>query len=195
VSLGFDCRIDTRRITVHGTGELRVITTSNMVDHNRLDQSLPYSRSRLPNRSLAADEVYTVLDRPTSSYIPTLKALEHTHQRMDALQSEVDANTTTYPSALLVSRPKEVDAIQRIEHQHHVANLKDPRKKDVIPNLQTTTLAHFACHGIRHASDPLRSALHLKEWRPQTLCVSLLLKAQLEKLPAGVPQRVRVGSE
>lgn len=118
MSLGFDCRIDTRRITVHGTGELRVITTSNMVDHNRLDQSLPYSRSRLPNRSLAADEVYTVLDRPTSSYIPTLKALEHTHQRMDALQSEVDANTTTYPSALLVSRHKRPGMANSDSHKH-----------------------------------------------------------------------------
>ena len=55
-----------------------------------------------------------------------------------------------------------------------------PRKQDVLHDLNTCQLFHFAGHGQTSPTDPLRSALLLDDWQTDPLTVADLLQTNLQ---------------
>lgn len=100
-----------------------------------------------------------------SSYIPTIEAL--------LLQDDPD---TSIPFKMLVVSHnslyfvgKELALIEEQVPQDSMVKLGIPnsntpaRVKDVVSNLASASIVHFACHGEQHPTAPLRSALLVGE--------------------------------
>jgi tetratricopeptide (TPR) repeat protein len=101
-----------------------------------------------------------------SSYIPTIKTLRHSKDRM---KRSVETN-----SALLITMPKtagkadlpgvkmETMAIRNtIQHLFAIRELDLPRRDAVLEILGDCNLVHFACHGYSNPLDPSDSFLAL----------------------------------
>ena len=145
-------------------------------------------------RRLQTNEPCTVMDRVISSYSPTLKALMYSRTRMQELVKQ-SSTTTEPPTALLaameetIDRPKLEDAVREVkcvqpilEPQFHILPFINPppTKKDIVTNLRRCTIAHLACHGEAHPSDPLQSRILLEDWGRKSLLVSQLMKMDME---------------
>ena len=145
-------------------------------------------------RHFRTHEPCTVMDRVTSSYSPTLKALKYSRTRRQELVKQSN-NTTEPPIALLaameetIDRPTLGDAVREVKcvqpilkPQFRICSFTNPppTRKDIVTNLRKCTIAHLACHGEANPSDPLQSRILLQDWARKSLRVSQLMKMDME---------------
>lgn len=131
----------------------------------------------------------SVYDRVVSSYVPSVRAFDLMRKRANAKHL-----STNIPQgrAVLVGMPETPDLenleareeIKRIEHivkdHHPTQTLLDPPPTliDVTSALDACELAHFACHGHAHKTDPSMSEIRLSD---KSLNVRTLLKMRLTR--------------
>ncbi|MCJ1237290.1 hypothetical protein MMC14_005275 [Varicellaria rhodocarpa] len=104
-----------------------------------------------------------------SSYIPTIKALDHARAR------QALSNNGTKPSALIIGMPStpdgkskdlnvnaEIRAIRSALGPFIPISIRiQPSRADVISRLESANIVHFACHGVSDPLDPSESKLKL----------------------------------
>ncbi|KAL5090697.1 hypothetical protein Trisim1_004006 [Trichoderma cf. simile WF8] len=126
----------------------------------------------------------TVMDRVISSYAPSIKALIHGRK--------ISAQNATKPSstescALMVAMEKtpglsnegslfyanrEVEMLEQLCPQLQLTPIKPPRhKKDVITQISTCKIFHFAGHGRVDQKEPSQSCILLEDWKSSPLTV------------------------
>lgn len=136
--------------------------------------------SRLPLHGAGrhyANSQDTVLDRVISSYSPSFKAL--VYARQNAQQKGL---TNAPGKALLISMRKtpgnsafkpnglryaeeEVKLIDKLlPPSTQRVKIQQPQREEVLENLDTSTIFHFAGHGISDPLDPSKSSLLLSDW-------------------------------
>jgi tetratricopeptide (TPR) repeat protein len=112
----------------------------------------------------------SVLDRVISSYALTLKSLVYSREQaakpqpakqqtalLVAMSNAPDLSSLPYVAA-------EMEAIQTILPKSVTKTVLDrPTDTDVLKQLPSCQIAHFACHGISNSSDPSESCLILHE--------------------------------
>lgn len=154
---------------------------------------LPIHAAGDHDRALKSGEPCTVMDRAISSYIPTLRALDHVRKSAAAFSSTL---RNDHPNvALLVKMPttdgdKELTNVsteislveQKLQDKFQITSLDCPKRSDVLPLLATSSMAHFACHGTADPNDPSLSQLKLRDWKSAPLDVRALLRSPLKKL-------------
>ena len=156
---------------------------------------LPLHAAGDHQRASRTGEACTLLDRTISSYVPTLRALKFARERQHAFVDSIA--TKEKPQALLVPVPKtpnmadlkhaerEAETIRDIltnEMMHvdiQVQTLRQTRCKDILDALQSSTIAHFACHAKLNEEDPSKSQLRLQDWGSCPLEVSMLMELDL----------------
>ncbi|MER7948909.1 CHAT domain-containing protein [Streptomyces sp. NPDC096079] len=141
-----------------------------------------------------------VLDRVISSYTPTLRALRHARE-----QARRQGAGPVAHHALLVAMPltpglpggaplsQALDEVARVRtHVGEVTFLCNPEvatdppadgpavRSEVLDRLPGATIAHFACHGTTHSTDPSESRLLLHDHQHSPLTVQDLLPAELD---------------
>lgn len=141
-----------------------------------------------------------VLDRVISSYTPTLRALRHARE-----QARRQGAGPVAHHALLVAMPltpglpgggpltQALDEVARVRsHFGEVTFLCNPEvttdppadgaavRSEVLARLSGVTVAHFACHGTTHTTDPSESRLLLHDHQHSPLTVQDLLPAELD---------------
>ncbi|GHI02866.1 hypothetical protein Scel_11870 [Streptomyces cellostaticus] len=140
----------------------------------------------------------TVLDRVISSYTPTVRALRHTRQRNPAPPSPAHALIVAMPTTPHLPNEGRLDHVPaEVEKLHH--HLPDPvllrepdpdrdpadlsatlpTKNNVLALLPMCPIAHFACHGDSHPTDPSESLLLLHDHDTDPLTVASLAPVQL----------------
>ncbi|MEU3097010.1 CHAT domain-containing protein [Streptomyces sp. NPDC006967] len=148
-----------------------------------------------------APERRTVLDRVVSSCTPTVRALRHARERARAAGAPSHSATA---SALVVAMPttpglppdkdlkgvrKEVAAIRSVWPASEIlmeagadATVPGtpPTRDAVLARLPHHPVAHFACHGDSHPTDPSRSGLLLHDHATGRLTVAALRPVTLD---------------
>jgi CHAT domain len=123
-------------------------------------------------------EIESISDFVISSYTPTLSAL---------LAPKPDTSVSckmmvVIDKANLLHASAELKKIEERVPNERLVKLGVPgapaHTKDVLSGLESTSIAHFACHGIQNTENPLESALHLQIDRP--LKVSSLMQLSLQ---------------
>ncbi|MFD4322850.1 CHAT domain-containing protein, partial [Streptomyces sp. NPDC058548] len=139
----------------------------------------------------------TVMDRVVSAYTPTVRALHYARQPIQA--------RSTSPKTLIVAMPTTPDAGELPNVAVEAAMLKDrfpdsilleekdappgerytadshtPTKSRVLTELSGCAIAHFACHGLCHATDPSQSQLLLHDHHSDPLTVASLAPLKLD---------------
>jgi tetratricopeptide (TPR) repeat protein len=131
-----------------------------------------------------------------SSYTPTIRVLGYAQQRASALQKEtvrrpevlVVLMPTTpdvegVPVAALTNTTEELAVVTAAIHATHaVRSLDRPSCQDVLFNLPSCDLVHFACHGVSNPVDPSNSFLILQK------------QAEQQPLSLPIPDRLTVQS-
>ena len=149
---------------------------------------LPIHAAGDHDRALKTGEPCTVIDRTISSYIPTLRALDHVRKSAAAFSSTLRNNHPN--TALLIKMPITLDdkelanvsteislVEQKLKDKFQVMSLDRPKRNDVLPLLATSSMAHFACHGTADINDPSLSQLKLRDWKKAPLDVRALLNS------------------
>lgn len=122
------------------------------------------------------------ITRVISSYIPTIKALKYARNQEIRLPTSeesqillVSMSTTPgepavsptvprKPHSALKSVLKEVEEITKIvQGRAKTKHLHSPSKADVLKELPTSSIAHFACHGVSNGHSPSESCLLLRK--------------------------------
>ncbi|NGO48156.1 CHAT domain-containing tetratricopeptide repeat protein [Streptomyces ureilyticus] len=141
----------------------------------------------------------TVMDRVISSYTPTVRALRHARQHAPVpdkpAQGLVVAMPTT-PDLPDQGRLPHVGSEASKLHQHLpeltlllepdpsdggalAATAHTPTKDKVLDHLTSCSIAHFACHGTSHPTDPSKSRLLLHDHASDPLTVASLAPVRL----------------
>lgn len=160
---------------------------------------LPLHAAGDHRKAAATGEPCSVLDLTNSSYIPTIRALQEARKRMEGLISQEVSNAA---KALLVamrttadrrSLPKtmtEIDTVKSAISDHFDTTvLLEQSTAEVITHLETSKIAHIACHGETDRLDPMKSHLLFRDYgqRPldvQTLIITTFQHCQLVYLSA-----------
>lgn len=122
------------------------------------------------------------ISRVISSYIPTIKALKYTRHKEPRLPNFLESQillvsmpttpggrrlSSTVPSkgpSPLKSVVKEVEEILKVvEGKAQSVYLNRPSKEDVLKELATSHIVHFACHGVSDGKNPSESHLLLRK--------------------------------
>ena len=133
----------------------------------------------------------SIMDRVVSSYVPNLRALNFARSRRDALRDEVrDPHNETALFVRMSATPghdplpnaeREVDEVANIiQRFYHCIKSSKPMRKQVIQEIQTSSLMHFVCHGIADGEDPTRSRLLLSDHVKAPLDVRAFHKAKVK---------------
>ncbi|MFF3137676.1 CHAT domain-containing tetratricopeptide repeat protein [Streptomyces mirabilis] len=140
----------------------------------------------------------TVMDRVVSSYTPTVRALRHARQRTpvpDTLAQGLIVAMPTTPGLPGHGRLHHVDAEAELLRKHlpRAVLLREPdpagpdspsqstpTKAAVLDRLPTCSIAHFACHGTSHPTDPSQSRLLLHDHDSAPLTVASLAPVRLD---------------
>ncbi|KAL6827279.1 CHAT domain-containing protein [Trichoderma sp. SZMC 28015] len=131
----------------------------------------------------------TTLDRVISSYATSVKAVIHSRRRevpiaIEPLSLVAVAMELTEGHKPLIHAQREVDAIFNIfESKMARCHRPQPYKDDVLSVMKTCQIFHFAGHGETHLTDPLSSALLLRDWQNDPLTVASLLETDLSSNP------------
>lgn len=153
---------------------------------------LPLHAAGDHRRAAGTGEPCSVLDLTDSSYIPTIRALQEARKRMEELTSQdapPDAN-----KALLVAMPTtadrrslpktttEIDTVKSaISHHFNTTVLHEPSTAGVITHLETSKIAHIACHGETDRLDPMKSHLLFKDHGRKPLDVETLINTTFQR--------------
>ena len=162
---------------------------------NGWNSLLPIHAAGDHDHALKSGEPCTVIDRTISSYIPTLRALEHVRKSAAAFSSAVRNDdpkiallvkmSTTPDDKDLTNVSTEISLVEQKlqdKDRFQITSLDRPRRSDVLPLLATSSMAHLACHGTADISDPSLSQLKLRDWKTAPLDVRVLLRNSLKKL-------------
>ena len=150
---------------------------------------LPIHAAGNHKAALRTGKPCTVLDRVISSYAPTLKALIHARSRMDDCVSRpkssaqvamVVAMDNTPDMGDLKYAPEEIKGVEEFLSKRFKVQRPPLMKLDIDKMLPICTVAHFACHGVVDAQDPLQSKLLLKDWGRDPLTINTLMQMQIE---------------
>lgn len=143
----------------------------------------------------------TVMDRVTSSYTPTVRALLHAREQARRRAAEPDASAR----ALIVAMPttpglrgegrlayatREAEVLRAHLTDHVLLQeesqvdgrpsaIAHPTRASVLAHLPGCPIAHFACHGDSHPTDPSRSRLLLRDHADAPLTVTALTSVEL----------------
>ena len=139
------------------------------------------------------------MDRVTSSYTPTIRALRYARQHERRPADPIRALVVAMPvtpglpgGSPLPNVPAEVSAVRALLPDPVI--LTEPVSAgtvpaDVLPTranvfryLPQCAISHFACHGASHASDPSQSLLLLHDHETAPLTVSSLAPVQHDQL-------------
>ncbi|MFG2133888.1 CHAT domain-containing protein [Streptomyces sp. NPDC048751] len=156
-----------------------------------------------------APERRTVLDRVVSSYTPTVRALRHARQRPPAPAAPSRALVVAMPTTPHLRKNGRLHYVgaEVARLRHHASELvlllepdpphdesvdaspQTPTRDNVLAHLPSCPIAHFACHGRSHPTDPSKSTLLLHDHKDAPLTVAslspvLLDQAQLAYLSA-----------
>ncbi|MEU6615534.1 CHAT domain-containing protein [Streptomyces parvus] len=143
----------------------------------------------------------TVMDRVTSSYTPTVRALLHSREQARRRAAEPDASARALIVAMpttpglpgegrlaYVTREAEVVRAHLVDHvlleretqvDGEPAAITGPTRARVLAHLTGCPIAHFACHGDSHPTDPSLSRLLLQDHADAPLTVSALTSVEL----------------
>lgn len=131
----------------------------------------------------------SVLDAAISSYSLSIQSLMYSRQLRDKRDR---SNPST--NALLVSMSQtpgsshltyaqdEIQALEKILPMPTVT-LQEPIRQDVLKQLRTCSIFHFAGHGESNPVDPSESRLLLKDWPSKPLTVAHLMELKLVSKP------------
>jgi hypothetical protein len=120
-----------------------------------------------------------VLSRVVSSYISTVKSLAYARDRAEKLSTKFNQNL------LLIGMPQtpKLPDLTYVDNELKIVGslapdtiptriLRAPSKADVLAELRTSQIVHFACHGNSDLEDPSNSQLLLQDWERNPLTVS-----------------------
>jgi tetratricopeptide (TPR) repeat protein len=127
-----------------------------------------------------------VIDRVMSSYSPSIKAIIHGRRRHITPSSAARALLVAMQDTPGHSRLPFADKEVAILHDLCRQNGFDPvepgrRRQDVISQLPSCKIFHFAGHGHTDTTDPSQSHLLLDDWRSAPLTVATLLETNLRE--------------
>jgi CHAT domain-containing protein len=144
------------------------------------------------------------MDRVISSYTPTVRALRYAreqasrqadpscastralivampttpglagHGRLTFVDRELTALRTHLPNHVLLQEPDPTEGLPELSPN-------TPTKARVMDHLSECPIAHFACHGDSHPTDPSRSLLLLHDHTDAPLTVASLAPVQLDR--------------
>jgi hypothetical protein len=141
-----------------------------------------------PTRHHDQPDPCTVLDRVVSSYIPTVRALEHARSRpaVDSAGIVVTAMPNTPGAADLPGVLSETRTLQQRFPNACVLLGHNATRDNVLTQLAQHPIAHFACHANTVATSPSHSHLLLHDDRLTTMDISAqsLIRAKLAYLSA-----------
>ena len=148
---------------------------------------LPLHAAGDHRRAARTGEPCSVLDLTNSSYIPTIRALREARNKMEDLitknpPSDGDkallvAMRTTADRRSLPKTKTEIDTVESaLSHHLNATVLHEPSTADVIAHLETSKIAHIACHGETDRLDPTKSRLLFKDHGRHPLDVETLIK-------------------
>ena len=133
----------------------------------------------------------TVMDRVISSYTPTVRALGYAREATTASAPTERALIVAMPTTPGIDSPlyyvaDEAELVRQrlpgatllIENPPATAHL--PTKATVLAHLGACAIAHFACHGHSHPSDPSQSLLLLHDHDTDPLTVASLAPIRLD---------------
>ncbi|PMD64851.1 uncharacterized protein K444DRAFT_554208 [Hyaloscypha bicolor E] len=130
----------------------------------------------------------TVIDRVMSSYSCSIKVVISGRRR------RICTTSPSTPGQALLVAMSQTSGYNTLRYStDEVANVRDicksmslktidfqnPHKRDILRNLPNCKVFHFAGHAYADASNPLNSQLYLHDWKDNPLCVSDLLKLNL----------------
>ncbi|RGP67472.1 tpr domain-containing [Fusarium longipes] len=131
---------------------------------------LPFHAAGLYQASLDIDRSPSCLDCVTSSYTPTIKALQYARlgagnvQLTDKLSLVLISMATTPGQSDLPGVKAETDAVKSAINSHcNFTALEQPTAQQVLQHSQQAQLVHFACHGFADHIDPSQSHLLLQK--------------------------------
>ncbi|KAH6641967.1 CHAT domain-containing protein [Boeremia exigua] len=138
---------------------------------------------------LTQDSTCTVLSRVMSSYNSSLRSI------INARQQDRSRTISAKPErALVVAMPitphqgalqfagEEADLVRNLcKSMEGAPVMNQPRKREVLVELQQSSIFHFAGHGETHFEDPSQSNLLLDDWQTDPLTVADLLRLDLRE--------------
>jgi tetratricopeptide (TPR) repeat protein len=138
---------------------------------------------------LAEDSTCTVLSRVMSSYNSSLRSIINARQqsRFKTVPERpervlVIAMQDTPQQGSLQYAGEEADLVRELcISRGGVSVMNQPRKKEVLTELQQSSVFHFAGHGETHFGDPSQSHLLLADWQTNPLTVADLLRLDLRE--------------
>ncbi|PPR07971.1 hypothetical protein CVT24_002650 [Panaeolus cyanescens] len=85
---------------------------------------------------------------------------------------------TTLDQPSLSHAAAEVDAVGKaLGSGFQTTILTHPKRSDVLAQMKTAKIAHFACHGIADTKDPSTSKLLLRDWKTSPLDVRRIMNS------------------
>ena len=155
-----------------------VLGTLKLLQYDRRNGDLPCiwwvgggSLSTVPLHAAgdhSGNSLENTISHVVSSYAPTLRTLQHVRK-----SSSSGSNSTSGVKCLLVAMPRtaghpnlnvksEIKAIEnQVRKMPGATVFKGNGKADVMRKLSEATIAHFACHGMSDANNPLDGSLLL----------------------------------
>lgn len=128
----------------------------------------------------------TALDLVVSSYTTSIRALIHVRAQI----SRTPANSTRVLLASMPTTPGrqplsfvkgEIDIIDKLLPQSIERNILDlPDKAKLIESMESSTVAHLACHGEMNCLNPSKSLILLSDWETDPFLVTEMAKMNLE---------------
>jgi CHAT domain-containing protein len=131
----------------------------------------------------------TALDPVISSYTPTVKSLAYARERAARVtqvalkeKAMVVAMPTTPEQEILPLVKTEVENVKILLSKASInaTVIQNPTRMEVLSELWSYTIVHFACHGYS-ANDPSQSSLLLEDWKIVPLTVSDLTSFNVEE--------------
>ncbi|OJJ96663.1 hypothetical protein ASPACDRAFT_46834 [Aspergillus aculeatus ATCC 16872] len=132
------------------------------------------------------------LDRVISSYTPTIKTLQNSRRNAQRRAAQAPIQPEDSPSLLIATMPdtpghgtlhgvrREAEAIiDTVRHAMHVNHLAGPSADEILAQISTCELVHFACHGHSDPEDPADSHMLLKKRSSSGFVVDKLTVSQL----------------
>ncbi|KAF2629495.1 hypothetical protein BU25DRAFT_268013 [Macroventuria anomochaeta] len=132
---------------------------------------------------------HTVLDRVMSSYSSSIKAIIHGRRRRNLQDASKTPNRALLVALEVTPNQTRLHfAAREVQILYNLCESSDlhpvqhrPRKEDVVSQLPSCKIFHFAGHGYTNNKDPSQSSLLLEDWESDPLTVADLLEMNLRE--------------